>query len=102
MITDNNDLHYLAVKNIFRLLREITSNRNGDFYYLNCLHSYTTEEKLKKHEKICKDHYFCYVKMPDKDKNILKYNPGEKSIKVPHIIYADLEFFLEKIDTMSE
>ena len=30
---------------------------------------------------------------------ILKYNPGEKSLKAPHIICADLECLLEKIDT---
>ena len=37
--------------------------------------------------------------MPDEDKKILKYNPGEKSLKTPHIIYADLECLLEKTDT---
>ena len=37
--------------------------------------------------------------MPDKDNKILKHSPGEKSIKVPFIIYADLECSLEKIDT---
>ena len=29
--------------------------------------------------------------MPAKDNNIIKYNHGEKSLKVPFIIYADLE-----------
>ena len=51
MITDNEKWHYLAVKNISGLLRGITSNHNGDFYCLNCFHSYTTEKKLKKHQK---------------------------------------------------
>ena len=37
--------------------------------------------------------------MPDEDNKILKYNPGEKSLKVPFIIYADLECFLEEINT---
>ena len=34
-----------------------------------------------------------------KIKKILKYNPGEKSLKVPFIVYADLECLLGKIDT---
>ena len=34
--------------------------------------------------------------MPDEDKNILKYNHGEKSLKVASIIYADLECLLIK------
>ena len=100
MITDGaGNWHYLAVKSISRLLRGITSNHVGDFYCLNCFHSYTTEKKLKKHEKIYKNHDFCHVKMPDKENKILKYNPGEKSLKVPYIIYADTESLLRKIDT---
>ena len=39
--------------------------------------------------------------MPNKDCNILKYNPGEKSMKIPSAIYADLECMLEKISTCS-
>ena len=34
--------------------------------------------------------------MPNKNNKFLKYNPGEKSLKVPFIIYADLECLLEK------
>ena len=37
--------------------------------------------------------------MLEEDKNILKYNLGEKSVKVPFVIYADTEPLLEKIDT---
>ena len=40
----------------------------------------------------------CYVKMPEKNNRILKYNQREKSMKVPFIIYADLEALLEKIN----
>ena len=34
--------------------------------------------------------------MPAKDKNILKYNQGEKSLKVSNIFYLDLESLLIK------
>ena len=51
MITDSKKWHYLAVKSLSALLREITSNHVGDFYCLNCFHSCSTKEKLKKHEK---------------------------------------------------
>ena len=37
--------------------------------------------------------------MPTKDNNTIKYNQGEKSIKLPLIVYADLECLLEKIST---
>ena len=86
-------------KNISGLLRGITSNHNGDFYCLNCLHSYRTKSKIKKHEKICKNHDFCHLKMPDIDNNILESKPGKKSLKHAFIIYADfLECLLLKIN----
>ena len=37
--------------------------------------------------------------MPKEDNKILKYNHGEKSMKVPFIIYADLEPLLQKMNT---
>ena len=37
--------------------------------------------------------------MPNEDNKIIKYNQGEKSIRSPFIIYADLECLLEKMST---
>ena len=37
--------------------------------------------------------------MPTKNNNIIKYNHGEKSMKLPFVIYTDLECLLEKIST---
>ena len=37
--------------------------------------------------------------MPIKGNNTIKYNHGEKSIKMPFTIYADLECLLEKMST---
>ena len=48
---DEGNWLYLAITRISGLLRGITSRHNGDFYCLNCFHSYSTENKLKKHEK---------------------------------------------------
>ena len=37
--------------------------------------------------------------MPTKNNNITKYNHGEKSMKLPFVIYPDLECLLEKMST---
>ena len=79
------------------LLRGITSNHKEDFYCLNCFHSYNTEKKFRKHEKVCNDHDYGHVEMPNKDNKILKHNHREKSLKAPFMIYVDLECFLEKM-----
>ena len=99
MISNGENWHYLTVKNLSRLLRGITSNHDGDFYCLNCFHSYRTKNKLDAHKKICENHDYCHVEMPTKDNNAIKYNQGEKSIKLPFVVYADLECLLEKMST---
>ena len=99
MITDGKKWHYLAVQRLSRLLRGITSNHVGDFFCLSRFHSCRTKEKLKKHEKVCNNHNYCYVEMPVEDKKILKYKHGEKSLKASFMIYADLECLPEKIDS---
>ena len=78
MITDGEKWNYTAVKRLSGLLRGITGNNNGDFYCLNCFHVYRTENKLEKHKKICENHDYCHVEMPNEDNKIIKYNQGEK------------------------
>ena len=91
--------HYLMVKNLSGLLRGITSTHYGGFNCLDCCRSYRTKSKLELHKKICENHDYCKVEMQAEGNNIIKYNLGEKSMKVPFVIYADLECLLEKIST---
>ena len=61
MITDGEKWHYTALGSVrtadgfsrpirswSRLFRGITGNNHGDFYYLNCSHSFLTDNALKK------------------------------------------------------
>ena len=96
MITDGNKWHYTALKSeptedgfnrptksLSKLFRGITSNNHGDFYCLNCLHSFRTNNALKKHAGLCENNDYCSVEM------LIKHNRGEKSLKTPFEIYAD-------------
>ena len=101
MITDGKKWHYLAVKSSPALFRGRTSNHKEEFYWLHCFHSYSTKKNkknpkkqkktLKTHTNVCKNHGYCYLEMPKEDNEILKYNHGENSLKVPFIIHAGLE-----------
>ena len=77
IITDGKKCHYFPVKGLFAFLKGMTSKHVEDFYYLNCFHSYRIEKKLKKQEKVCNDHDYCNVEMPNEDNKIIKYNYGE-------------------------
>ena len=103
-IDENDKWHYIAlksertddgfnrpIKSLSKLFRGITSNNHRDFYCLNCLHSFRTDNVLKIHQRICENNKYCEVLMPTESNKILKYNYGEKSLRVPFVIYADLE-----------
>ena len=96
MITDGKKSHYVAVTNLSALLRGKSSNHHEDFYCLNCFNSYTTKNKLKEHEEICNNHDGCHIEMPKWVEEILKYNPGEKSLKALFAIYLDLKCLLKE------
>ena len=71
MIPNGDQWHYLAVKNWSALLRRITSKHGGDFYRLDCFHSFKTKNKLESRKKACKNKAFCNVVMPSEDTKIL-------------------------------
>ena len=99
MITnDGEKWHYLAVESLCALLRGITS-KHGEFYCSNCFRTYTTKDRLKEHKSVCESHDYCYVKMPEEDNKILKYNHDEKFMRASFAIYVDLEGLLEEMST---
>ena len=101
MITDGKKSHDLAAKELSALRKGITSNHVRYFYCLNCFHLYTMKNKLKNKKNMCNNNDYSYIEIPIKDNRILKYNHTEKSMKVPFVIYADLESLLEKNKRLS-
>ena len=89
--------HYSAVKKLSVLSRRIRSKHYGDFYYLNCPHSFRTKNKLESHKNVNKNKDFCNVIMLSNDTKMLEFNQYQKSDKTPFIIYTDLECITEKI-----
>ena len=83
---------YLAVKKLSALLHGITSKNKDDFY------SFRTDNKLKSHEKVCKNKDFSRILMPSGNDNISEFNQYMMSDKMLYIIYADIEILIKKID----
>ena len=94
MITDGKKWHYLALKSVrttngcnsllrslSRLLRGITSNHTGDYYYLGCFYSKSIDNELKKHERLCGKHDYCHIVMPKEDRQNIKIYLEREIIK---------------------
>ena len=88
-------MELFCCKNFIYIFKRITSKHNGDFYCLNCLHSFAAENKLKNHENVLENHECCYIDMPEKNDKVMKYNHGKKSKKASFIIDAKSESLLE-------
>ena len=76
----------------------MASNLNGDFYFLNCLLSFRSEEKRNFHDNVCKNNKYCQIIMQNDKHNILDYCHGMKSIRHSFFIYDDFELMHEKMD----
>ena len=97
MISDNGEKwHYLCVKKLSALLKGISSNHNGDVCCMNCFKSFRTKSKLEIHKKMCGNHNYFYVQMPNNENKILEYKHSQKSKIAPFAIYSDRECLLQK------
>ena len=86
-INDFKGWHYLAVKKrLSALLRWIASKHHGDYYCLNCFHSFRTEDKPKSHQKVCKNKDLCGTVMPSEKDKIIEFRHYIKSDKILNII----------------
>ena len=75
MISNGEKLrHYPAGKKLSASLRGVTSKHHGDFYCLNCLHSFATGKKIESHKKVCENKDFCNAVMPFENTKILEFN----------------------------
>ena len=87
-ILNGKGWHYLTVKKLSALR----------WFLLSGFPSFLEQKANLNRVKKCKNKDFCNVIMPSEDTKILKHNWYQKSDKAPFIIYADLEYVIEKID----
>ena len=100
MIPNEEGWHCLAVKKISALLRGITSSHHGDFYWLNCLHSFAIQNKRDSQEKAWEIKDFCNNAMPSEDTATLEFNQYWKYDKTSFVNMLLLlnECLTEKFD----
>ncbi|XP_057293488.1 uncharacterized protein LOC130622101 [Hydractinia symbiolongicarpus] len=92
LITDEKRNHYVAIKNLSRLLGSEISKYHGKMHFcLNCLQGFQTVESRDNHYTYCKDNETVKITMPSEKEKWLCYQDGQQQFKVPFVIYADFE-----------
>jgi hypothetical protein len=96
LIQHENAHHYCLIKNFSRLLGDRTQHKCAQYYCHYCLHGFSTQTLLNEHTALCSTHAPQKIKMPV-DETVM-FQSQHKQLKVPFVIYADFESYLEKID----
>ena len=104
---DKGNWHFLALPSVLdengvkrpmkalsKLMNGISSSNHGDFYCYGCFHSFRTQTTLENHFELCEYNDFCSLEVPKEGKNVIRYKPGSRSLKINSVIYADFECIL--------
>ena len=82
------------VKALSKLMNGISSSNHGDFYCYGCFHSFRTQKTLQNHLELCEYNDFHNLEVLKEGKNVIRYKPGSRSLKINSVIYADFECIL--------
>lgn len=89
--------HYCWIKDLSRLIRSSVTRHEHKCYVCDrCLQFYHNKEELTKHDKDCKQLNSCKVTMPTTENKWVSFKNYKNQIKVPFIIYADIESLLKR------
>ena len=101
---DKGNWHFLALpsaldengvkrpmKALSKLINGISSSNHGDFYFYGCFHSFRTQATLENHFELCEYNDFCSLEVSKEGKNVIRYKPGSRSLKINSVIYADFK-----------
>ena len=103
LITNEDNSHYMWLKNVSRLLTPQASKHHSKRHFcLRCFNHFYFEKSLKKHIELCLNHDACKLEMPvneDGTQKHVEFKNIQRQIHHPFAIYADMEYFPEKLDT---
>ena len=86
--------HICLIKDINKYLFRNNRDKNKKYFCVRCLNSFISQENLNKHKDLC----IKYNKKSEnlvlpKENSILKFNKIDQMIKIPFIIYYDIETY---------
>lgn len=111
-ITNGVNGHYCYIKNLSRLVSSQFLTKHNQIYFCDgCLLNFTSNENLKKHQE--NDCFHIRTKLPSENDtkknwfneltpaNQVYFNNYERKLRLPFVVYADFEAFLNPISGCS-
>ena len=98
LITEGENKHYVLIKDFNKFMYNQTKHEHRKHFCMYCLQCFSSEDVPKKHSTNCITiNGKQAIKMPEKDKNVLKFNNFLKLLPVPFVVYAVFEAITDKI-----
>ena len=92
LITKDENKHYVLIKDFNKFMFNQTKHKERKHFCMHCLQCFSSERVLTEHKDNCSViNGTQAVKMPEKGKNILKFENYHKQQAVPFVIYADFK-----------
>ena len=80
LITENENKHYVLIKDFNRFMFNQTKNKNKKHFCMYCLQGFSSEKILNNHKENCiQINGSQSIKMPNKSNNILYFNNHHKT-----------------------
>ena len=96
LLTDDDKLHYVYIKDFDRFVFHKTKNKNKKWFFRSCLQCFSSENVLIKHKENCLSiNGKQSIKL---EKGIIQFENYFKQIPVPIKIYADFECNLRGVE----
>ena len=98
LVTSNSETnHYVWIKNFNRLCYNVNKHARKKYFCKHCIQHFTNESILQKHMEDCMVLNGCQaIEMPAEGE-ITKFKSFRETVKIPFVIYADLESILHKL-----
>ena len=99
-LQNEQNAHYCLIKDLNKFLGLTKRAKIRHHFCRRCLHGFIRKDLLEEHIPYCKQFDFQHVKYPEEGKDdILEFTNFRKQLRLPFVIYADMETVVEKIDT---
>ena len=98
LVTSNSETnHYVWIKNFNRLCYNVNKHARKKYFCKHCIQHFTNESILLKHMEDCMVLNGCQAIGMPAEGEVAKFKSFRETVKIPFVIYADLESLLHKL-----
>lgn len=96
---NGEESHFCWIKYMSRLLSsQISKNSNKKYFCDRCLNHFANHDRLTTHSTQCMQQNEHAIEMPTEENRIIRFKNFQNQLKVPFIVYADIETLLKSPD----